>query len=164
MNPIEINIKVGLEDNTLKILTELMTAAVRTEDKQPDPMKEAKDAVANANKAVDEAEKAMLNAAIKVNRAKSAEPAPVEQKPAPIAQKESPVEQNPSPSEQADDMPEEIAEISDVVLKQIVTETRQRVGSAAPIRKLMTEKFGIKLSTECPQEKRQEFINALKEL
>lgn len=167
MNPIEINIKVGLEDSTLEILTALMTAAVRTEDKKPqDPVKEAKEAVARAEQAVAVAEQ--KTATIVQKSPKSA------QKPAEIAQKPAEVEQkNPEVAEPApvmEDMPDfgdgqpAMAEISDTDLRAVVTETRQRVGSAAPIRAMMAEKFGIKVSTDCPQEKRHEFINELKAL
>lgn len=160
MQPIEINIKVGLEDSTLEILTALVTAAVRTEDKKPqDPVKEAKKAVKDAKKAVAVAEQ--KTATIVQKSPKSAQkPAEVEQKNPEVAE----------PAPVMEDMPDfgdgqpAMVEISDTDLRAVVTETRQRVGSAAPIRAMMAEKFGIKVSTDCPQEKRHEFINELKAL
>lgn len=143
MNPITINIKVGLEDTTLEILTALVTAAARTEvtpsEQKTEPVEQ--------------------------------KAAPVEQKPAKKEQKVAKVEPS-EPSEAEDpkkdgaleDMPDFSAEITDTDLRAVVTETRQRVGSAAPIRAMMAEKYGIKLSTECPQERRAEFINDLKAL
>lgn len=163
MNPIEINIKVGLEDNTLKILTALMTAAVRAEGPAPaqDPVEKAREAVQNAEQAVAAAEQTIQEKP-KPAKGKGKAAQAVAEKPAetqaPAAEvKEEPIE----------DMPEDICEtkeITDTDLRAVVTETRQRIGSAAPIRSMMADKFGLKVSTDCPQEKRQEFINALKEL
>lgn len=172
MNPIEIKIKVGLEDNTLEILTALMTAAVRTGgNTKSDPLQNVKNAVAVAEKAAEKAEAALNEAEKHLNEADKAmteaeqESAEIEQKRAEIAQKQAEIEQK--PAEVATDstpVEEDLPEISDTELRAIVTETRQRVGSAATIRAMMAEKFGIKVSTECPQERRPEFINALKEL
>lgn len=144
MNPITINIKVGLEDTTLEILTALVTAAART------------GVTTSEQKTADVEQKAVT----------------VEQKPAKKEQKAAKVEQAAAVQEPAakaaeepiEDMPAEIAPVTDTELRAVVTETRQRVGSATPIRAMMLEKYGIKVSTECPQERRAEFINDLKAL
>lgn len=130
MNPITINIKVGLEDTTLEILTALVTAAARTEV-TPSEQKPAK----------------------------KEQKAPKVEQPAAVQEAEDPKKDG-----ALEDMPAEIAPVTDTELRAVVTETRQRVGSAAPIRAMMAEKYGIKLSTECPQERRAEFINDLKAL
>lgn len=138
MEPITINIKVGFEDTALQILTSLVTAAARSDEK-PAEQKAAK------------LEQKAVNVEQKVVRTE--QPAPV-QEPAPQPAEAAPVE----------DMPDFTTEITDTELRAVVTATRQRIGSAAPIKKLLTETYGVKLSVECPQEKRAALIEDLKRL
>ncbi len=150
MDPITINVKVGLEDETLRILTALVTAAARSEAGTPE------------HKAATAEQK---------DQEPAPEPAPVEQ---PKAKRQAKKEQAPAPVQEAEpaaekieDMPAEICEtkeITDTELRAVITETRQRLGSAAPIKALLTDTYGVKLSVDCPQEKRAALIEDLKNL
>ena len=152
MDPITINVKVGLEDETLRILTALVTAAARSDAGTPE------------QKAATVEQK----------------PAPVEQEPAPVEQpkpkRQAKKEPAPAPVQEAEaepaaekieDMPAEICgarEITDAELRAVITETRQRLGSAQPIKALLTGTYGVKISVETPQEKRAALIEDLKRL
>jgi len=79
---------------------------------------------------------------------------------------DAPVEE-PAPAQEAiditEDMPDfEGKEITDADLRQIVKETKDRVG-AKPIRDIFAE-MGFSSSVECPAERRSELVERLKNL